>query len=220
MMFAAFLLLEFAALAVAAWVSPARGWRLWVALLVLGWIVGHFNALVEAVAFNVMSLADAAAVAGGFLIVVAILSALAVLVTGKWPGEGAPPVTPCPTPLRLLGVVAGYELLYFGAGMLVFPFVAHFYADKALPSFAFVAGLQVPRALIFVLAAWPWLRTGPRAAPLTLGMVFAVVGAIAPLLPENPFMPADIRFAHGIETASSNFLFGLLVGWLLKPKAA
>jgi hypothetical protein len=28
-------------------------------------------------------------------------------------------------------------------------------------------------------------------------------------------MPPDIRFYHGVETSSSNFLFGLLVGYLL-----
>jgi hypothetical protein len=37
---------------------------------------------------------------------------------------------------------------------------------------------------------------------------------VAPLLPDNPYMPADIRFYHGIEVTVSNFLFGLAVGYL------
>ena len=40
------------------------------------------------------------------------------------------------------------------------------------------------------------------------------------MLPDNPYMPPDVRLAHGIETSSSNFLFGLLVGWLLRAKRA
>jgi hypothetical protein len=47
-----------------------------------------------------------------------------------------------------------------------------------------------------------------------MGLVYGVVGGIAPLLPDNPYMPADIRFYHGIETSVSNFLFGLIVGYL------
>jgi hypothetical protein len=37
------------------------------------------------------------------------------------------------------------------------------------------------------------------------------------LLP-NPLMPAAVRQMHFIETASSNFLYGLLTAWLLTWK--
>jgi hypothetical protein len=59
---------------------------------------------------------------------------------------------------------------------------------------------------------------------LVLGFAFSMIGGIAPLFPDNPYMTADARLAHGIETGSSNFLFGIAVGWLLtrrrKPSAA
>lgn len=218
MMVALYLLLDFAMLAGLALVSPARGWRLAVALLVLGWTAGSFNAMVEAVAFQVLPIGTAAAILAGMLVQFALLAALAVLIAWKWRGASPPAARANITPLRLLAVILGYELLYFGAGALVFPFVQHFYTAQMLPSFGLVAGLQVPRALIFAAAAWPWLRTNPRHAPLMLGLAFAVIAGIAPLLPENPYMPADIRFAHAIETSSSNFLFGFLVGWLLRPR--
>ena len=213
------LLLTLAALVVAALLSPGRGWRLFVALFALGWIVGQFNTLIEAVVFDVMPVGEALVALGVGAVVYAIIAAGAVLLTGKWWGkDSARPVQPRITPLRLVGVIAGYELLYWGAGMLVFPYIEHFYAGKALPSVALIAGLQIPRALIFAAAAWPLLRTSPRAAPLVLAIAFSVIGGIAPLLPDNPYMPADIRLAHGIETGLSNFLFGLLVGLLLRPQ--
>lgn len=220
MMFLLYLLLTFAALVLAAWVSPARGRALVLALVALGWGVGTFNTLIEAVAFGVMPLEAAAIQCVVALLVFAVFAAGAVAVAGRLRGEGAPPVRPRVTVLRLAGVVLGYELLYFGAGLLVFPYVADFYATRTLPPLGLVAGLQVPRALIFAASAWLWLRTGPRAAPLVLGIAFSVIGGIAPLLPENPYMPADVRLAHGIETGASNFLFGLLLGWLLRAKPA
>ena len=35
------------------------------------------------------------------------------------------------------------------------------------------------------------------------------------LLLLNPFMPEAVAKVHLVETATSNFLFGVLVGWLL-----
>ena len=38
------------------------------------------------------------------------------------------------------------------------------------------------------------------------------------LLLPNPYMPEPVRMAHLAETASSNFIFGLLVGCLLTER--
>jgi hypothetical protein len=72
----------------------------------------------------------------------------------------------------------------------------------------------VVRSLIFVGAVYPLIKNGLHSAPLVLALVYSVIGGVAPLLPDNPYMPADIRFYHGIEVAVSNFLFGLAVGYL------
>jgi hypothetical protein len=42
----------------------------------------------------------------------------------------------------------------------------------------------------------------------------------AQLLLPNPYMPEAVRMAHLMETASSNFIFGFLVGWLFTQRHA
>ena len=81
------------------------------------------------------------------------------------------------------------------------------------PAYA-VAAVQVVRSLIFLAASYPLLKSGLRGAPLMLALVYGIIGGVAPLLPDNPYMPADIRFYHAIETTTSNFIFGLIVGLL------
>ena len=49
---------------------------------------------------------------------------------------------------------------------------------------------------------------------LLVGFVFAIFGAIAPLLIPNEFMPANVRLAHGFETGISNFLYGIVLVYL------
>src|SRR5204863_8256088 len=84
-----------------------------------------------------------------------------------------------------------------------------------------LVGFQVLRALLWVALALPvvrllkgsWTETG-----LALGLLFAVVMNAQLLLP-NPYMPEAVRMAHLVETASSNFLFGGLLGWLFARPA-
>jgi len=54
---------------------------------------------------------------------------------------------------------------------------------------------------------------------LALGFLFSVVMNSLLLLP-NPYMPESVRMSHLVETASSNFIFGVLVGWLLTERHA
>ncbi|HEX5426443.1 MAG TPA: hypothetical protein VFW94_23035, partial [Candidatus Acidoferrales bacterium] len=55
-------------------------------------------------------------------------------------------------------------------------------------------------------------------AALFLGAAYSILGGIAPLLLPNPFMPPNIRLAHGFEVGISNFVFGMIVGWALTAK--
>ena len=214
MMIGLYLLLNFAVLWLVVRSAAATGWALTAMLLLLGFVVGSANNLLEAVVYGVLSLREALAAAVPAAIIFIILPPLAVLTAGRWKnGSGAEAGTGV-APMKLLALVAAYEVLYWTAGTLVFPYIAHFYATKTIPPVYEVAGLQVVRSLIFFAAGYPLLKTGLRSAPLVMGLVYGVIGGIAPLLPDNPYMPVDIRFYHGIETSMSNFLFGLIVGYL------
>lgn len=76
---------------------------------------------------------------------------------------------------------------------------------------------QFVRGLIWTALAVPIIKmikgSGWERA-LVVALVFGVVMNTQLLLP-NPLMPYEVRMAHLLETASSNFLFGCLVGWLL-----
>ena len=215
MMIGLYLLLNLAVLWIVARAASVTGWRLVLMLFGLGFVVGSANSLIEAVVFGVLSPRDIAAAAIPAAIVFAVLSPLAVLLAGRRKSAGEPPVERGGfTPLTLAGAVLAYEILYWSAGTLVWPYIAHFYAMKPVPPVYAVASLQIVRSLIFIGVAYPLLRSGLRGAPLVLALVYGVVGGVAPLLLDNPFMPADIRFYHAIETSCSNFLFGLAVGFL------
>jgi len=78
--------------------------------------------------------------------------------------------------------------------------------------------LQILRALLWVLCALPVIR-GSRVNPwwtaLLVGLLFSAPQNLGHIL-ANPLMPvASVRLSHMIETASSTFLFGALVVWLL-----
>jgi hypothetical protein len=215
MMIGLYLLLNLAVLWIVARASAATGWRLVLMLFLLGFVVGSANNLLEAAVYGVLAPREVMSAAVPAGIIFAILSPVAVLLAGRWrtaqqaaePGVGLAPLT-------LLAVVVAYELLYWTAGTLVYPYIADFYATKTIPAVPLTAGLQVVRSLIFLGAVYPLLRSGLRGAPLVLALIYSVIGGVAPLLPENPYMPADIRFYHGVETTTSNFTFGLVVGFL------
>ena len=213
-----YLALNLIVLAAAARLSRGPRWPLVIALLVLGFGIGMANTLIEAIVFGVIRPAEALGALGFALVVFSLLSVFAIVISGRWRAPAEPSVPVAVTPLRLLLVVLAYELLYFGAGTLVFPYVADFYATRHLPPYHLVAALQVVRSLLFLAFAYPLLRRAPRHAPWLLAIAFAVIAGIAPLVMDNPYMPPDIRFYHAIETASSNFVFGFILGWLFRPR--
>jgi len=221
MMIGLYLLLNLIVMWIVARASASSGWRLVLMLFVLGFVVGSLNSLIEALFFHVLTLRAVIAAAVPALVVFAILSPLAVLLSARWRvGAEAPMEYGAFTPVTLLGVVLAYEILYWSAGTMVFPYVAHFYANRGLPPGYAVAAVQVVRSLIFAGAAYPLLRSGLRGAPLVLALVYAVIGGVAPMLPDNPYIPSDIRFYHGIEVTLSNFLFGMAVGLLFNRARA
>ena len=77
--------------------------------------------------------------------------------------------------------------------------------------------LQIFRALLWTAIAIPVIKMTKGAwweAGLAVALLFSVVMNTQLLLP-NPLMPYEVRMAHLIETASSNFLFGWILVWVL-----
>ena len=114
-----------------------------------------------------------------------------------------------------------YPVLYFMAGMFVFPFVRGFYATQTIPPVGLVFTLQLlVRGPIFLgvcllMTRMLGLARLPGAA--AVGAAFATLSGIAPLLIPSGVFPEPVRWAHFIEVTTSNFIFGLIVAWLWGP---
>ena len=79
---------------------------------------------------------------------------------------------------------------------------------------------QIFRGLLWAAIAVPVIKMTKGAwwqAGLAVALLFSVVMNTQLLLP-NPLMPYDVRMAHLLETASSNFLFAWILVWVLSEK--
>lgn len=174
-------------------------------------------------------------------IMAAVFSPLAVLILGKarnkdgaaersWPRMSAGVWVG-----KLLLVVIIYVVIYFTFGYFIAwqsPAVRAYYGGRDPGSFiAQIASvlrdqpslflLQVGRALLWTAIALPVIRMMKGKwweAGLGVALLFAM--ASSQLLLPNPLMPYEVRMAHLLETATSNFLFGWLVVLILKYKLA
>lgn len=79
---------------------------------------------------------------------------------------------------------------------------------------------QLFRGLLWAAIAVPVIKLTKGTwwhAGLAVALLFSVVMNTQLLLP-NPLMPHDVRMAHLLETASSNFLFAWILVWVLSEK--
>jgi hypothetical protein len=175
-------------------------------------------------------------------IVAAVYAPLAVLILGKGRASaaGEPPRAASPMPAsewawRLAVIAVVYVVLYFTFGYFVAlrsPEVLEYYGLTDSGGFLtqmasvfrdtpWIPALQVLRAVLWALLALPVIRMMKGdwwEAGLAVALLFAVVMNAQLLLP-NPYMPEAVRMAHLAETASSNFIFGWVIAWLLRRSA-
>jgi hypothetical protein len=135
---------------------------------------------------------------------------------------------------KLALIAVAYVTLYLSFGYFIAwrnPALRAYYGDIDPGSFTGQIGhilrdmtwlvpFQIVRAMCWVAIAIPVMKMlkGDRLeTALALGFLFAVVMNSLLLLP-NPYMPESVRMSHLVETASSNFIFGVLVGWLLTER--
>ncbi len=120
--------------------------------------------------------------------------------------------------------IAGYYIAWQNPELRAFyghagdplPFVAH--TANTLRSDPSIFLLQLVRGLLWVLCAVPIMRgsrVGRWPTAVVVGSLFSLPQNVGHVL-ANPLMPvASVRLSHMVETASSTFVFGVLVVWLL-----
>src|SRR5215204_393529 len=172
-------------------------------------------------------------------ITAALISPLAVLILGKRrpdpaQGESRPRLfmSAGEWVVKLSLVVIAYVIIYYTFGYFIAwqsAAVRAYYGGSDPGSFLAqmssvvrdtpsLLPLQAMRALMWAALAVPVIRMMKGRwweAGLAVGLLFAVVMCSQLLLP-NPLMPWEVRMAHLLETASSNFLFGWLLVLLLR----
>jgi hypothetical protein len=176
-------------------------------------------------------------------LIAAPFSVLAVLILGKRKPEAID--TPRNSRLvmpksewvwKLAVIAVVYVILYFTFGYFIAwrnPAVREYYGGideggfvgqmgRVLRNTPWLLPFQILRAMCWVALALPVIRMlkgqWPETA-LAIGLLFAVV-MNAPLLLPNPYMPEPVRMAHLVETASSNLILGVFIGWLLTQRHA
>jgi len=170
---------------------------------------------------------------------------IAVLVMGRVRAPSAGRESPEIAPMqfkewlwKLALIYLAYLVLYYAAGYFIAwqnPDVRAFYGSPGdiRPFFQQMAYVfttdpwltpyQLLRTLIWVAGAYPIIR-GSRLplwqTALIVGLVLSVPQNIGHILPNSLIPLNSVRISHLIETASSTFIFGLIVTWLLYPKYA
>jgi hypothetical protein len=161
---------------------------------------------------------------------------LVVLILGRWKGsaetDGAPPASRAASLLgwRLAVAALAYVCVYFLFGYYIAwrsPAVRAYYGGTDPGTFwvqflgvvrdtPWLPLAQVVRGAVWTVIGVTVLRSmrgGILERALAVGALFGIVMTAGLLLP-NPYMPYAVRMAHLVETASSNFLFGVFVAWL------
>jgi hypothetical protein len=223
-------LLVVLALALVAASSRQHGWTLSGTLFVLYFGINQLNALDEVLLFKVGLKTPQIyrMMASGFLTAL-IFCPLLVLILDCWkkPTQGEErgfllPRSAVEWVGRILLGVLLYVLCYFAAWIITFSFVKSFYAGIKLLGPASILEAEVFLGLVYDVAGLAVVHgmEGHQArAAFALGLSFPILAGVAPLLLPNPFLPYNLRLAHGYEIGVSNFVYGLLLGYLLTRKA-
>jgi hypothetical protein len=230
--------------------SRLDGWRLIVAMTFVLWCVQVILPQVETVIFQVhpvfarhMPMGVIPRIVAAGLLHAVLWVPLAVVILGKRKPDlvgsttsQSGPIAWSPLGWKLAAAVALYVVLYFTFGYYVAwrqPAVRNYYGGTDPGTFWLELGnimgetpwlplAQALRGLVWAGVALVVIRTMKGSVlekALAVGALFSVVMCAGLLLP-NPYMPHDVRMIHLVETASSNLIFGTLVGWLFARSPA
>jgi len=206
--------------------SRWRGWRLFGALFFAIFGLSVVLTQVEAAVFLTIAGTEVAKQVLSETVHAALVAGLMVVVFRRRAGDaGSMAITrdswSAGRWIRRLALCAAcYVVLYFGAGMLIWPFIRSFYETQEISAFAqspWLLPFQLLRGTLYVLFLLPLLRSlavDRRQAVLTLAALVPVLAGAVGLLIPNPFMPQQVRLLHMFEIGWSNAVYGMLVASL------
>lgn len=208
--------------------SVLFGLKLALMIFIVFSIIGNFSLLIEAYIFNVTDRNETIQIMLQGFILALITSPLLVYIFKKWkPDDILLSFEPRSIFQWLWRIVLAdllYLFFYILAGFIlytVYPKLMDFYGDK-IPDFSLMINTQFFRALLFIGVAIiisRYTNTSIFNRALLTGAVFSILGGIAPLiLPGDEVMPGFIRFGHAFEVGISNFLYGLILTYLVGQK--
>jgi len=204
--------------------STLSGRRLYLAVFLAFFGIGVVLTQVEGVLFLSLSPMQIAAAAIQHSLAAVVLTFVAVRLfrrDAKTIVPAADGLTARDWTKRVIAGSIGYMVLYWAAGLAIYPHVEEFYTTQGLTAGPWTAVLQVlngiVRGALYVAFAVLLLRSmlAPRwQVSLATAFLFPVAAGAVSLLMPNPIMPESIRHWHMIEIGWSNFVFGLFVGFL------
>lgn len=207
--------------------SHYHGIKLSLIIFIIYFFIGHFNILIEAYIFNVTDRPETFIQIAQGLLVSAVFSPIYVFMFNKEKNSKMPIFVRRTLLSWTWRVILGnvlYLVFYITAGMIlsiVYPKMMQFYEGK-IPSFELIIKTQLYlRGFIFVAIAILMLRTSNLSLlkkSILIGLIFSIIGGIAPLISPNELMPDYVRLGHGFEVGISNFLYGIVLGYLLGQK--
>lgn len=219
--------------------SRWTGWRLIATVFFVFFGVMTFMAQIESLVFHILPSGMLPRLVLMGVLITAPFSPLAVIILGKRKAEPATVNEPNSRLLmpanewawKLAVIAIAYVIIYSTFGYFVAwknPAVQAYYGgiDEGnffahmkivLTSTPWFLPFQALRGTFWALLALPVIRMMKgswQESAIAVGLVFAVLMNSQLLIP-TPLMPEAVRMTHLVETASSNFIFGTLIGWLL-----
>ena len=209
--------------------SGHGSYKLLFATFAIFYAIGNFNIIIEALIFGVFesSITIKSMLLG---IPYTLFGSYIVILTFRGVSNGGKPLQIF-IPQRIFSwiwkiLLANflYIFFYLAAGILVemyTPGFKEFYEGKLPSLIVFFMTNMFFRGFVFVAIAILIDRTLNGTIlikALFVGLVFSVIGGIAPLIPPSEYMPQFIRIAHGFEVGISNFFYGICVLLIVRSR--
>ncbi len=214
------------ALSLVAAIARVRGLALGAVLFVAYFAIGSAMMQIETLYFNESVKMPLAAV--GQLVTQAAVIGAIVAVTGMLLFHPVPENSgPLPAHLarRIVLMAVVYVVLYYAAGFFIAwqsAAVRAYYSNGIHISLPLTVVFQIFRGTLWALISLYILsrmKGSIAARALVMAVLFAALTA-AQLLYPNPLLPWEVRQAHLVEVATSEFAYGIIVTFVLLSGAA